>query len=116
MFRLLTSGALLLAVASAASASERYIEVWNPPEARGGVLHVKRSHKQPVHRHLAPRTVKFRARQAPMPMPKVVVKQDGSQDGARMAQPDVTDIPRQITPEGNILRVDSRQAYVGVAR
>jgi len=37
MFRFLSVGAMLLAVASTGVAGEHYVEIWNPPEAR----HVK---------------------------------------------------------------------------
>jgi hypothetical protein len=37
-------------------------------------------------------------------------------DVARNPAPDMSQIPRQITPEGNILRVDSRRYKVEVSR
>lgn len=116
MFRFLSSGVILLVVASAATAGERYIEVWNPPEARGGVSRMKPARKQSIHHHAVPRAVKFRARPSPASVPKVMAKQGKTPDELRTTEPDVTDIPRQITPEGNILRVDSRHTSVGVAR
>jgi hypothetical protein len=115
MLRFLGAGAILLTVASSVSAGERYIEVWNPPEARGGALHAKRLHR-PIHRHAGPQAVKFRARQSPAPLPKAVAKRSKAQDVLRPTEPDVTDIPRQITPEGNILRVSSRHDHVAVSR
>jgi hypothetical protein len=116
MLRFLGASAFLLTVASTVSAAEHYVEVWNPPEARSGAPHAKLSHKQSMHRHAAPRAVKYQVQRTPMPMPKLIAKQRGTQDGLRTTAPDLTDIPRQITPEGNILRVDSRKAYVGVSR
>jgi hypothetical protein len=116
MLRFLGASALLLTVASTASAGEHYIEVWNPVEARGTVPLTEPSHKQSVHRHAAPRAVKYHARKTPPPMPKLIAKQREAPAGSRRTGPDVTDIPRQITPEGNILRVDSRHAYVGLSR
>jgi len=115
MLRFLGAGAILLSVASATSAGERYIEVWNPPEARGGALHAKRPYK-PIHRHTGPQAVKFRARQPTAPLPKVVAKRSKAQDVLRLTEPDVTNIPRQITPEGNILRVSSRHDHVEMSR
>ncbi|EIF31639.1 hypothetical protein BCh11DRAFT_07169 [Burkholderia sp. Ch1-1] len=116
MLRFLGLGALLLTVVSTVSAGERYVEVWNPPEARADAPPAKLSHKQSIHRHSASRTVKYHARSARAPAPKLIAKQREIPADSRTATPDLTDIPRQITPEGNILRVDSRQAYVGVSR
>lgn len=36
--------------------------------------------------------------------------------GQRPGEPRYEDIPRQITPEGNVLRVDGRRAHVEVER
>lgn len=116
MLRFLGVGVVLLAVVSTVSAGERYVEVWNPPEARGNAPHVKLPHKQSVHRHGASRAVKYRVRSAPAPTPKLMAKQREIPVDSRTATPDLTEIPRQITPEGNILRVDSRRANVGVSR
>ncbi|WP_454825054.1 hypothetical protein [Paraburkholderia xenovorans] len=116
MLRFLGIGVLLLTVVSTVSAGERYVEVWNPPEARVDAPRAKLPHKQSMHRHTAPRAVKYRARSTPAPTRKLIAKQREIPADSRTATPDLTDLPRQITPEGNILRVDSRQAYVGVSR
>lgn len=116
MLRFLGAGSILLAVASAASAGERYIEVWNPPEARATSTHAAPLHKPLSRRRPVRQAVRFRARQIVAPVPKLVAKRSRPEGELRAPEPDVTDIPRQITPEGNILRVDSRQAGVGVWR
>lgn len=116
MLRLFGAGTILLTLASAVSAGERYIEVWNPPEARGALQHTTSSHKQATRSHASARPVRFHARRAPAPLPKMVAKRSRGQDELRPTEPDALDIPRQVTPEGNILRVDSRRAYVRVVR
>jgi hypothetical protein len=116
MLRFLGAGAILLAVTSAASAGERYIEVWNPPEARATAPHAAPLHKHLSRRHAAHQAVKFRARQIAAAVPKLVAKRSRPEGALRAPEPDVTDLPRQMTPEGNILRVDSRQASAGVLR
>ena len=114
--RLVGCTLLLVTLTSSAYAAGGYTEVWNPPEARGGgVHHGKTVHKLAARRHGVPHTVKVHTRRPPTLMTKLAMKQRLAPDGAHTREPDVSDIPRQITPEGNVLRVDSRSASVEVA-
>lgn len=116
MRRFLGAGAILLTFASSVMAGGRYIEVWNPPEARGGVQHAAPLRSRSMHRPASPRPARFHTRRHATPLPTVVAKHSKAEDGLRTTEPDVTDIPRQITPEGNILRVGSREAHAHLAR
>lgn len=112
--RFLACTLLLLSTMSSAFATERYTEVWNPPEARTAALH-STTVRKPVKRTRAMQhLVKARTHRTPMsvPAPKFAMKQHN----ATAKAPDITDIPRQITPEGNVLRVDSRNASAEVTR
>jgi len=102
--------AVLMATLTAAGhATGTYTEVWNPPEACAAAPHrVSVAHKLAVHRHVASRAVKVHAMRMPTSAPKLVAKQNNMQTTVPADEPDVSEIPRQITPEGNVLRVDSR--------
>lgn len=115
MFRLMGVGAILFVVTSAANAGEHYVEVWNPPEARTGMPHrVKISHKAAIHRHVSLRTAKAHVGAQP---PRLLAKRhDVREDVPAASSPDMSEIPRQITPEGNVLRVDSRGVTPEVTR
>jgi hypothetical protein len=109
-------GLLLLVFTSMAFAGERYIEVWNPPEAQGGV-HQSRNASQPLkQRHTLAHAGRTRVRHIPAPVPKLAMTHHAPADVARSPAPDMSQIPRQITPEGNVLRVDSRRYKVEVSR
>jgi len=102
-----------MVVASPAFAGEHYCKVWNPPEARG-MLHVQPDRKPPPHRrvnvHIAHARVHHRQSVATASVPKI----PGASTASRASQPRFDDIPRQITPEGNVLRVDGGKARVEV--
>lgn len=109
---------MLLTFASSVMAGERYVEVWNPPEARGVAPHAappRTRSMRSMPRHASPRPVWLHPRRAAALSPKLASKHGQSGDRPRLIEPDVTDIPRQITPEGNILRVGTGDApaYVG---
>ncbi|GAB2922514.1 hypothetical protein GCM10027093_71980 [Paraburkholderia jirisanensis] len=129
--RAIKLGLLVLAIASPAFGREHYIEVWNPPEARGGVapsqaalLAARKADRQAArHRraslhiaHDAAHDVSHSAAHrrtvaaAPAPQAPVVTVE------RRTGEPRYEDIPRQITPEGNVLRIDGRHAQVDVER
>jgi hypothetical protein len=114
--KLVGCGLLLLACTSSAFAGERYIEIWNPPEARGGLLQGAGAPKSLTHKRRVPHLVKTRAHRTPTTATKLAVKQGAAGAGTRRVTPDVTEIPRLITPEGNVLRVDAHHSYVEVAR
>jgi hypothetical protein len=108
-------GLLLLVIACPAFAGARYVEVSNPPEARGDTPRVQPVRKAPKQRrasmragcsHLQHRIV------AAAPGPKASV----AAVGHRRGEPRYDDIPRQLTPEGNVLRVGGRRAEVEVER
>ncbi|OAJ62821.1 hypothetical protein A6V36_20610 [Paraburkholderia ginsengiterrae] len=103
--------------APAAFAAGVYTEVWNPPEARAAAPHrVSAAHKLPVRRRVVPHAMKVHARRTPISAPKLVAKQRNIQKGPPAIEPDMSEIPRQLTPEGNVLRVDSRGMSPEVTR
>lgn len=110
---------LLLGISSSAFAAETYREVWYPAEAGGVPLHRTTVHKTAKHRNPMPHVVKTRSYRPARPMaaPKLAMKRHAASAAltARAPEPDPSDIPRQITPEGNILRVDSRNTAARVA-
>lgn len=116
MFRSVGLGALLFAAASTVMAGERYVEVWNPPEARASMPHrVVAAHRPAGSRHIVPHAMKARARPTPAPVARFAAKTD-RRENVPVHVPDMSEIPRQITPEGNVLRVDSRGMRAEVTR
>jgi hypothetical protein len=120
--KLVGCGLLFLACTSSAVAGERYIEIWNPPEARGGLLQGTSASKSPAHKRRVPHLVKTRAHRT-LGVPAKLAMKPGAANavtnanaGARRVIPDASEIPRLITPEGNVLRVDARGSRVEVVR
>ncbi|MGF6773950.1 hypothetical protein P3T18_006464 [Paraburkholderia sp. GAS199] len=108
---------MIAALSPVAFAAGSYTEVWNPPEARAAAPRRPGNlHRLATHRHASAHTVKFHARRAPASAPKLMVKQNRMQDAAPSTEPDMSDIPRQITPEGNVLRVTTHGATAQVTR
>jgi hypothetical protein len=142
----------LLAVAPAASAGERIVEIWNPPEARHfepgkGAHLIGKTATPPHHRKVlahrnapAPHSHQT-AQQSPQPGSSQTstqgsLHQPASEAAHRSTAPvvdvgrlkhnevpppkhDVShfeDIPRIVTPEGNVLRVGTDGATAQVAR
>jgi hypothetical protein len=106
----------LMALAPSAYAAGGYIEVWNPPEARASAPHhVNATHKTATHRHGATPTIKVRARRPSAPVARLATKTTRRENVPAHA-PDMSEIPRQITPEGNVLRVGSGGLSAGVMR
>jgi hypothetical protein len=150
MRKLLGCGLMALTFASSSWAAERYVEVWNPPEARqpartpaartGADAHAakgadKHASAQPKtaakpHKRRVVQTVKAAPHRAPaapaadtpaaprpvtQPAPgRLTVMQPATPDAPR-AQ-DFSDIPRQYTPDGNVLRVGTRSRSAEVTR
>ncbi len=131
MFRLVGAGAVLLMVASTVSAGERYVEIWNPPEARIGQP-LRQSLRQPLtqpltqpscrksncrtghpSRHSTALTPHRVADPLANPSAHSRVRADNSK---KHADPRPAELPRIITPEGNIFRVGTRDATVSVLR
>jgi hypothetical protein len=107
---------LIMTLCTAAHASG-YVEVWNPPEARASAPRKSPdARKSANHRHGDARAVKVHMRRNPRPAPALVAKQGRMQQAVPTQKPDMSEIPRQITPEGNVLRVTTRAADVGVVR
>jgi hypothetical protein len=50
------------------------------------------------------------------PVLKLAMKSRTSPATAPAKAPDLTEIPRETTPEGNVLRVDSRNANAEITR
>jgi hypothetical protein len=120
---------LMSCAAPAAWAGERMIEVWNPPEARASAPHgaahvvmnralphrkkISVAHRMPVHPH------RLRTNAAPAAAALTASRAHVAGSGT-LAQPAhdparFDEIPRIVTPEGNILRVGSGHARALVA-
>jgi hypothetical protein len=115
---IICGGLLVFAVVSPSIAGETYREVWSPPEARGlvGVRPVQNARKMLPHRRTAAHVPHHRLPRrlvATAPVPATSMRSTASQ----ASRPALTfdDIPRQITPEGNVL-VRGRHARVEVQR
>jgi hypothetical protein len=111
---------LLLGISSSAFATETYREVWYPAEAGGAPIHRTAAHKAAKHRNSKPHILKTRGHRAlrSAPRPTLAMRRHAAPtDGpVKLPEPDLSYIPRQITPEGNILRVDSRNTAASVTR
>jgi hypothetical protein len=109
MFRLLGAGVLLLTIASTVTAGERYVEIWNPPEARIGSAGIAAGKCAPkAHSAASSRrnATKVLPRRVADPMPRSAPpKRTPIVTAKKPAAPPSLDIPRLITPEGNVLRV-----------
>ena len=108
-------GLLLMALTSPAFAAERYVEIWNPPEAQSGMHRGKVASQASKHKRPAPRLVKAKTYPSSA-ITKLAAKPRAAHNGSRRITSDVPNIPRQITPEGNVLRVDAHASYVEVVR
>lgn len=109
--------AVLLATLTPAVYAAGYTEVWNPPEARATAPHrVGGAHKLAVHRPVVAHAVNVHARRTPTLAPRLLAKQSHAQKIVPADEPDMSEIPRQFTPEGNVLRVDSRGMSAEVTR
>ena len=110
--------ALLTAtLAPAAFGAGTYSEVWNPPEARASAPHsVATAHKLAVRRHVIPHARKVYSRHTSATAPRLDAKQANMARTLPRGEPATSEIPRQITPEGNVLRVTGRAASARVMR
>ncbi|NIE63052.1 hypothetical protein F3J17_04115 [Burkholderia sp. Ax-1719] len=84
-----------------ANASAHYSEVWDPPEARTSAP-VKRNPPRAKHPRVK---VKPALSSAHVPSPKAPERPH-----------QFNDIPRQLTPEGNVLRVGTGNKHVMLER
>jgi hypothetical protein len=111
MLRFFGAGVLLLTIASSVTAGERYVEIWNPPEAGVGASigkcpsksHASASTSVSVSRHSAARVVPRRIAD-PLPRSSLSKRTPVAAVKKPVAPPSGY-IPRLITPEGNVLRV-----------
>lgn len=95
------------AVVTSTVAQARYIEIWNPPEARAA--------------DAAPRSTATKRRHASVRTSKAAVRRNdvGAADvrvpaAASHTEPSFDDIPRQLTPDGHVLRVRSSRMSLEV--
>lgn len=116
MFRFAVSGVLLLAFASAAAAGEHYVEIWNPPEARLAQPPVSgkpgAGKAPPGARHASKAT----PRRVADPVARSAPGKHVADSLKSATPPRPANIPRIITPEGNVLRVNDGGAPVQVLR
>ena len=101
------------ALATSTVAQARYVEIWNPPEARAAGA-VPAPHVRPKvtkRRHESIHSAKATVRRKAVGAAGARVPAAASQ-----AAPSFDDIPRQLTPDGNVLRVRARQAQVEVVQ
>ncbi|KGS02533.1 hypothetical protein X946_3367 [Burkholderia sp. ABCPW 111] len=126
--KLVGCGLLLLAFAFSAFASERYVEIWNPPEARAGqsngVRHDPSARKPAApaakRKRVAPHVVEARMHHPPTavkiaPKPRAI-DDDAPRTTPALPSPAAPDIPRLFTPDGNVLRVGTRGYGVDIER
>ncbi len=111
--KLVGCGLLLLACTSPAFAGDHYVEIWNPPEARGGVHHGPAAAKAAKHKHVAPRLVDAGVRPPALEAaPKAGQSRPHALDrDLHRAAPGTPEIPRLFTPDGNVLRVGTHGAH-----
>ena len=116
MFRLMGAGAILLAVASTGVAGEHYLEVWNPPEARQVKPPVCGKSKSGKTSLLSHSTSKAVPRRVTDSIGKVSPNRHTGDSLQKRKTPRAADVPRIITPEGNVLRVTTRRVSAEVVR
>ena len=108
---------LTAALAPMAFGAGTYSDVWNPPEARATAPHrAGTSHRLAVRRHVALHAKKLHSLRASATTPRLVARQGNAQKTLLKDEPDMSGIPRQTTPEGNVLRVTGHAASAHVVR
>jgi hypothetical protein len=115
MTKTIRYGLFFLAIGTPVFAGAHYVEVLNPPEAHGAMVPGQPLHKTPKHRRASVRIAHNGLHHrvvAATPGPKASV----AAAEHRIHEPRYEDIPRQMTPEGNVLRVDGRHAQAEVER
>lgn len=107
----------LLVGTSVARAGEHYREVWNPPEARHALHRSHAAHHKPAARRLsATRSTKTKPSRVAACIPMPTRRAHTGRAVRINAGPRVQNLPPLLTPEGNVLRVDSHGARPAVAR
>lgn len=108
---------ILLAGSSVAYAGEHYREVWNPPEARHAVRASHHAGRKPAARpQSAKRAASVKHPHVAARVHKPAKRQRFARAASESAVPQAWDRPPVYTPEGNVLRVDSRGARPEIAR
>ena len=95
----------LLCLASSAYAGERYVEIWNPPEARTAPTRPA-TQKKTNHKSVVKKPSPTIARRVTDPAANTVraAPPASARTKVRPLDPN-TDIPRKIGPDGHVLRV-----------
>ena len=95
----------LLCLASSAYAGERYVEIWNPPEARTTPAHPA-AQKKTSHKTVVKKPSQNIARRVTDPAANTMraAPPASARTKVRPLDPN-TDIPRKIGPDGHVLRV-----------
>ena len=100
----------LLSLASSAFAGERYVEVWNPPEARMAptrpAAQKKTGHK--VAARKSPQTIAKKVTDPAAANTARATPPASARVKVRPLDPN-TDIPRKIAPDGHVLQVRDGQ-------
>jgi len=96
-----------IAFTSAAVAGEHYVETWNPPEVRSNAHELARQANKPAKPKRPPKSTNKSPRPAKQRISAAAAGREKTAPMARTPKRLSTfdSIPRQITPEGNILRV-----------
>ncbi|SEJ16077.1 hypothetical protein [Paraburkholderia diazotrophica] len=92
----MTAGLITLLMASAAHA-EKYVEIWNPPEARG--------HSAPAPKHLRPHTQTAPRLARKITEPGGQHPDQGASSVVSSKKAPNRSIPRKISPDGSVFRV-----------
>ncbi|MGF6760659.1 hypothetical protein P3T24_000971 [Paraburkholderia sp. GAS33] len=128
MLRSLSAGVVLLVVAttvaaaapSTAAAGAHYVEVWNPPEARiASPVAAAKSRVKPGKTALLARSMGKAAaphRIADRLSKASTTRRLGIDAAKKTTSPRFIDIPRILTPEGNVLQVSTGRMAVSVVR
>jgi len=103
-------GLATMVLAISAFAGERYLEVWNPPEARSAAPKPPKPSAHKPKKSRASSSASGRTRRA------VKVSTLRPATTARPGTPTFNDLSRQMTPEGNVLRVAGGHSRIDVER
>ncbi|MDR5803731.1 hypothetical protein [Caballeronia sp. LZ001] len=114
MLRTIIVSALLTTTVTA-FAGQHYVEVWDPPEARGdSSLGVGHQHK-PARKRVAP-VKRATVRSKQRGMMKSVAAPVPTSAAPEQRRPTFDEIPRKRTPRGDVLRVHGDTMRVHVER
>jgi hypothetical protein len=105
--RFIMSGILLCALASTAMAGERYVEIWNPPEARTPGMQSPQTGKKTRSRHGSRRKVASADHLTPRRVAEPALRGSApaTPGNAAPGRSRTPIIAPQIGPDGNVLQV-----------